>query len=134
MLTITRYEVQAKRKDTTEPWSDWARCNNYRRAEEHANKVEELGYYARIVVREKQIKKLWGILGNMGVSGITELADAIFDAGFRQQSEVAKEIFAEIDKIFCAYEYLIEKESGFLSKFAELKKKYTEVSENENQT
>lgn len=128
-----RYDVQAKRKDTTEPWSDWARCNNYKRAEQHAAHIEELGYSGRIVVREKQIKKLWGILGKMGVTEankVTEITDAIFDAGFRLQREVAKEVAKEI---FAEFERICVGSQDYKD-YVELKEKYTGVSENENKT
>ena len=63
-------------------------------------------------------------------------ASAVFDAGYRKQSEVAKEIFDEIERIlslnYCCclpqgvtehYEYY---EGNIAKDIAELKKKYTE--------
>jgi hypothetical protein len=125
-----RYVVQAKRRDTNEKWSDWTDTNNYRQAVNQARHVEEVGYLAKIVVKEKQVEELWDILGK----NEHEKADAILDAGFRKQSEIAREIFEEIEKILNAsqtelvgrkfyYRYIIDEH------IAELKKKYMGESE-----
>ena len=52
-----KYTVQAKRKNTDEPWTDWTDTNDYQQAVAHARRVEEAGYLANIFVREKQIKE-----------------------------------------------------------------------------
>jgi hypothetical protein len=125
-----RYIVQAKRRDTNEKWSDWTDTNNYRQAVNQARHVEEVGYLAKIVVKEKQVEELWDILGK----NEHEKADAILDAGFRKQSEIAREIFEEIEKILNAsqtelvgrkfyYRYIIDEH------IAELKKQYMGESE-----
>lgn len=117
-----RYTVVAKRRNTDEPWSDWTDCNNYQRAVQHACHVEELGYRAYIVVREKQIEELWDILGKFE----HEKADAVFDAGFRKQSEVAKEILLTIDQMISYHASGDINDEKFYEIFDELKKKYLE--------
>ena len=94
-----RYTVKAKRKDSNEQWTDWTDVNNYQDAVNHACKVEEAGYLAKIVVREKQIEELWEILGKEE----HEKADAIFDAGFRNQNEFIKDIILKIDQMICCH-------------------------------
>lgn len=71
-----RYNIQAKRKNTDEPWSEWTSANHYCDAERHAVRVQRLGYDARIAPN-KAVKKLWEILNND-----IELTDKILDAGF----------------------------------------------------
>ena len=55
-------------------------------------------------------------------------AEGLYNAGYRKASDVAKEIFSEIEDLFFK-EYRIDTNSydymGLLKKFAELKKKYT---------
>jgi hypothetical protein len=69
------------------------------------------------------------------------LAEAVYNAGYRKQSEVAKEIFDEIEKIInddrinrklaeLGLCYVRDGESTFEERIDELKKKYTE-GENE---
>lgn len=94
-----RYTVQAKRRNTDEPWTDWVDTNNYQQAVNHACHVEELGYLATIVVRHKQVEELWDILGK----NEHEKVDAILDAGFRKQNEVAREIILQIDQMICCH-------------------------------
>jgi purine nucleoside permease len=57
-------------------------------------------------------------------------ANAIYNAGYRKASEVAEEIFAEIEKIL-DQKFSINHGVVLISKeeFAELKKKYTESKE-----
>lgn len=120
-----RYIVQAKRRDTNEKWNDWTDTDNYQRALYHACRVEETGYLARIVVGDKSIEKLLDIVGR----NEHEKVDAILDAGFRKQSDVAREIFDDIERVMCATE--IKTSHGFYYStdlnncVAELKKKYT---------
>ena len=92
--------------------------------------------------REEQIEEIYRILldgcngldcyeceGNDKKDGCLHYhnANAIYDAGYRKTSEVAEEIFAEIEKILVRPEsptalfYHCSKHS-----YAELKKKYTE--------
>ena len=119
-----RYTVQAKRRDSNEKWSDWTDTNSYQRAVHHACCVEEAGYLAKIVVREKQVEELWGILGK----NEHEKADAILDAGFRKQSEVTREIFEEIEMYMM--DFVDVSHTAYktidIDTFAKLKKKYTE--------
>lgn len=67
-------------------------------------------------------------------------AEALYNAGYRKQSEVAKEIFAEIEKLVstnkktvgCAtYEETIFYIEDFIEDLAELKKKHTGEKEDE---
>ena len=48
MTAIKRYLVQAKRKNSNEPWTDWTMVNDYARAVQHAERVEKLGYCSKI--------------------------------------------------------------------------------------
>ena len=96
-VELKRYCVQAKRKNTNEKWSEWTNVNNYNDAERHACHVEELGYAAKIVVKDKDVEELRGIFGNSFESA--EYADAVLDAGFRKQSDVIGEIMCDIDML-----------------------------------
>lgn len=115
-----RYTVQAKRRNTDEPWSDWTDTNNYRQAVNHACHVEEVGYLATIVVREKQVEELWDILGK----NEHEKVDAILDAGFRKQNEVAKDILGIMEQMISCYINGDIDDETFNSLFNKLKKKY----------
>lgn len=140
---MKRYCIKARRKDTKEPWSTWTEVDNYRQAEAHAEHVSEVGYFSKISVNEKGVKELWGILARAGVINITEQADVIFDAGFRLQSVVAKqvanEIFGKIYRILADADikYEEEPESGnpivadIFNAVSELRKKYAEVAVDE---
>lgn len=94
----TRYSVQAKRKNTDKKWSEWTNVNSYRAAEKHACRVEEVGYDAKIVVKDKAVEELWAILGNSYQAA--EQTDAILDAGFRKEIEVTKAIFEGFETLF----------------------------------
>lgn len=64
-----------------------------------------------------------------------EIAEYIYNAGYRKQSEVAREIFAEIEDSMSCFEddddgYLLKK-CEFKFFMRELKKEYTEESEND---
>lgn len=100
-----RYIVQAKRKSANEDWSEWTQADSYKRATEHARKVEELGHLSRIVPSQSA-ERLLTILND------TEKADEILDAGFRLQSEVVKDVFSSInyalDKLFRQNEIAME--------------------------
>ena len=52
-------------------------------------------------------------------------ADALYNAGYRKQSDVAREIFGEIDELLSPYGTYIK--TIDLEEYAELKNKYTEV-------
>lgn len=95
----SRYTVQAKRKNKREHWTDWTDVDNYERAVYHACKVEEAGYLAKILVREKQVEELWEILGKEE----HQKADAILDAGFRNQDNVIRELILKIDQMICCH-------------------------------
>lgn len=90
---MKRYSVKAKRKKE-KGWSEWTPIDNYQRAIQHFHHVEELGYDAKITINEAGVEELWDLLG-----GDTELADKIFDAKFRKESRVAKEILAKIHEV-----------------------------------
>ena len=113
-MNARRYCIKAKRKTGKEPWSTWTEVDNYRQAQEHAAHVEEVGYFSKISINEKGVKELWNLLGNMGVSDITEKADIIFDAGFCLRSvaarQVASEIFRGIYKILADADIKYEEE------------------------
>lgn len=49
---LKRYNVRAKRKNTSEPWSNWTDVDTIEEAEMHAKHVEELGFLSKIVDRE----------------------------------------------------------------------------------
>lgn len=93
----TRYAVMAKRRGENEPWSDWTAVNNYYRAIQHTVKAENAGYDAKMVIKDDAVKELWEILGKKDLD-VREQADAILNAGFCKQSEVAKKIFADMRK------------------------------------
>lgn len=44
-----RYIVQAKRKDTSERWTEWTILDDYDEAVRHADRAAELGYDSRII-------------------------------------------------------------------------------------
>lgn len=94
-----RYIVKAKRKNKPERWTDWTDTTHYRDALKHASRAEEAGYLAKIVVNEKQVEELWNILGKEE----HEKADAILDAGFRNQTGVIREIILKIDQMICCH-------------------------------
>lgn len=50
--SMERYEIKAKRKDSNEPWTGWAKVNDYDRALHHVARIEALGYEAMIIDRE----------------------------------------------------------------------------------
>ena len=98
--------------------------------------------------REKQIEEianiLWHIPGNYFFNSYNDcerIAECIYDdGGYRKQSEVAKEIFDEIEKLVstnkktvaCAtYEETIFYIEDFIEDLAELKKKYAGEKEDE---
>ena len=140
---MKRYCIKAKRKDTKEPWSVWTEVDTYRKAEEHAEHVQEVGYSSKITFNEKGVKELWGILARAGVINVTEQADVIFDAGFRLKSVVTKqvvnEIFRDIYQILADadIQYEEEPESGnpivadIFNSVSALKKRYAEGAVNE---
>lgn len=92
--------------------------------------------------REKQIEEMAKIIArrrvvfrNSNIAIMTtarKTADSLYNAGYRKQSEVVKEIFEEIDNIISNL-----RDSPFYSssdavyELTELKKKYTEESEND---
>lgn len=57
----------------------------------------------------------------------TKTAESLYNAGYRKQSEVAKEIITEVEKCF-GQSGVLPKNVGLVdfNKFDELKKKYTE--------
>ena len=117
-----RYCVKAKRKNTNEKWTEWTNVDNYSDAVRHACKVEEIGYAAKIVVKDKAVEELWAILGgsNRGV----EQTDAILDAGFRKQSDVIREIVSEVDNMMSCHANGDIDDKRLYLLFEKLKKKY----------
>lgn len=124
-----RYNVQAKRRNTTEKWTDWTDVDNYREAVNHACHVEELGYAARIVIKDKAVEELRDIFGNSFESA--EIADAVLDAGFRKQSEVIREVITEVDKLMKSHASGDIDDKNLHILFEKLKKKY-DYSEGNN--
>lgn len=94
----TRYSVQAKRKGTDEKWTEWTAVNDYYQAVKHSVHVANLGFDSNLVIKDGAVKKLWELLGAEG--DVKKRTDAILDAGFRKESEVAKEIFEEFEALF----------------------------------
>ena len=117
-----RYDVQAKRRNSNEEWSEWTSVNNYRDAVNHACKVEELGYDANIVIKDKAVEELRGIFGNSFESA--DFADAVLDAGFRKQSEVIREVMRDIVMLIGSHAKGDIDDSSLYLLFEKLKKKY----------
>ena len=113
-----RYRIKARRRGTDEKWTEWTDADHYAQAEDHAIYCEEVGYQARIEM-DDYIKELWGILG--GKSDKTaEITDAILDAGFRKQDEVATKLCREIDRVLGT----LIKERKILMEIAKEEEKY----------
>ena len=76
--------------------------------------------------RDKQIDNIERIIRNGEVLRMsnTQLAEALYDADYRKKSEVAEEIFGEIEK--CRVVGLYGIHCYFKDDIAELKKKYIE--------
>lgn len=89
-MGLQRYQVEAKRKFT---WTEWTEAATYKQAKAHARYCESVGYTARIVADES-VEELWDILGKTDADA--EKVDAILDAGFRKESEVARKLFRRI--------------------------------------
>ena len=102
--------------------------------------------------RERQIEEMAVILTDGGCTKCNcdengkfnclpmHSAELLYNAGYRKKSEIAKEIFEEIEKLVstnkktvgCAtYEETIFYIEDFIEDFAELKKKYTGEKEDE---
>ena len=94
--------------------------------------------------RDKQIEEMAKVIkssldglgsGNFTFSGdgiSTMFAEALYNAGYRKSSEVAREIFEEIDPLLDKYMNDANYSTGeIIYDLAELKKKYTE-SEKDN--
>ena len=96
----TRYQIQAKRRGENEPWSNWTDVDNYYRAMHHLVHVENVGYDAKLVIKEPAVEELWKLLSAEG--DVKEKTDAILDAGFRKESVVAEEIFMRINELLRA--------------------------------
>ena len=123
-----RYIVQAKRKNSNEKWSEWTNINNYREAVRHARHVDELGFDAKIVVKDKAVEELWAILG--GSNQAVEQTDAILNAGFRKWSEVMREIMSDVDELICDHATGDICDKELYLRFKKLKKKYNYSEEN----
>lgn len=98
------------------------------------DREKEIGEIAKIIARRSMAFR------NPNVAFMTtarKTANSIYKAGYRKQSEVAKGIFDEIEKLVSAnkktvgcatYEETIFYIEDFIEDLAELKKKYTEES------
>ena len=124
-----RYDVQAKRKNTSEKWSEWTNTDNYREAVKHACRVEQLGYAANIVVKDKAVEELRGIFGNSFESA--DYADAVLDAGFRKESEVIREIISQVDTLIDLHSNGDIDDKNLYMRFENLKKKYKYSEDND---
>lgn len=125
-----RYTVQAKRRNTHEPWSEWTNIDNYRDAVNHACHVEELGYAAKIVVKDEAVEELRSILGGNSFQS-AEYADAILDAGFRKESEVIKEVMSEVNTLInCHANGDIDDKNLYIF-FEKIKKRYNYSEDND---
>ena len=76
----------------------------------------------------KQIEEIANYITE-GARQAVEDAEALYNAGYRLATEVAEEIFAEINRTFKAL--LVGDISDVVKILAELKKKYTESEETE---
>lgn len=92
--------------------------------------------------REKQIEEKHELSESIYMSGYgldwkdsNDIAEQLYNAGYRKQNEVAKEIFEEIEDSMSCFEddddgYLLKK-CEFKFFMRELKKEYTEESVND---
>ena len=117
-----RYCVRAKRRNTKEKWSEWTNVDNYRDAVRHACHVEELGYAAKIVTRDKVVDELRSIFGNSFESA--DYTDALLDAGFCKRSDVVKEIMSELDNLIGCHANGDIDDKRLYQLFKKIKKKY----------
>ena len=124
-----RYSVQAKRKDTNEKWTEWTSVDNYLEAVRHACHVEEVGYAANIVVKDKAVEELRNIFGNSFESA--DYADAVLDAGFRKESEVIREVMSDMDKLIDCHSTGDIDDRNLYLLFEKLKKKYDYLEDND---
>ena len=85
-----RYNIVARKKNAT-TWSEWTSTDEYGRATEHLEKIEELGFDGKLKPSEA-VKVLWAILGK----DQTELTDKILDAGFGLRDDVIKETLTKV--------------------------------------
>lgn len=111
------------------------------------NRNEQIEDMARVY--EEARYRASETLGSMNEGAAKWYAKAFYEADYRKASEVAREIFAEIEKSICNIRYdvlsyrhthipietMVEVCNWILQKcipekIAELKKKYTEVDEN----
>lgn len=46
---MKKYKIEAKRRNSSEDWSDWTSTDDYDVAVFHTKKIRKLGYVARIV-------------------------------------------------------------------------------------
>jgi hypothetical protein len=78
--------------------------------------------------REEQIEGLasdiFALLRSFALS--RALASLLYDKGYRKASEVAKDLFADIDKLVENNEVYFHQTDEMREEFAKLKKKYTE--------
>ena len=88
-------------------------------------------------MKDKQIKEMEKIIQKRDDEAMyASIAHSLYDAGYRKSTDVAEEIFAEIEK---ALDNSVETEhfkgswfnmNKFMQSLAELKKKYTERENN----
>lgn len=131
---MIRYEIEARRRDTNEPWSAWNTADDYYKAIKYEAHAESLGYEARITVH-REVLDIWAILGDDS-GGVKVTTDKIFDAGFRKASTVREEterrVTREVSRaILTEIADAFEKfggQYGMKQKIIELEEKYGVIS------
>ena len=113
-----RYNIDAKRRNTDEDWTAWNTATNFHKAERHAQYAVDVGYESRIVA-EDGIKELWEILDRD--CDAVDMADAIYDAGFRKREVVLKRFVKDILSTLNDVEFVDEVEkTEFIKKLKSL--------------
>ena len=113
-----RYNIDAKRRNTDEDWTAWNTATNFHKAERHAQYAVDVGYESRIVA-EDGIKELWEIL-DQKIDAV-DMADAIYDAGFRKREVVLKRFVKDILRTLNDVEFVDEAEkTEFIKKLKSL--------------
>lgn len=113
-----RYNIEAKRKNTDEDWTAWNTATNFHKAERHAQYAVDVGYESRVVA-EQGIQELWKILDND--YNAVDMADAIYDAGFRKKEVVLKKFVKDILCTLNSVEFVDDAEkTAFIEKLKTL--------------
>ena len=53
MPVLKNYDIEAKRKNSKNQWSNWTKTDSYEEAVRYKEQIESLGYEARIVERRE---------------------------------------------------------------------------------